>query len=237
MCWKGRGSTQMEFTDGSKRSFEWGPKAMFAIPLNAKYRHFNGSGKDRAPAREHHRPADDDERLPQREIHLRQRVRVRRPHRQERVLRRRGATSSRCVRGNHMWETNFVPDLSAIELKTWGRSRRPAAPNIMFVLGRRLDARAHFRDAGRHLQEGASPRGRATMFMLRHRPRLFAAVVRHGQDRAHRLEARRRLPARADNMFHQHFKHLGRAGALSRHHARRPALSRDLRAAPLAARR
>src|SRR5690348_792087 len=41
----GSGSTQLEFADGSKRSFEWGTKSLFAIPLNAKHRHFNASGQ------------------------------------------------------------------------------------------------------------------------------------------------------------------------------------------------
>jgi quercetin dioxygenase-like cupin family protein len=45
---EGHGSTQLEFADGSRRSFEWGEKSLFAIPLNAKYRHFNGSGAERA---------------------------------------------------------------------------------------------------------------------------------------------------------------------------------------------
>src|ERR1700735_2671226 len=44
---EGRGSTQLEFPDGAKRSFEWGERSLFAIPLNAKHRHFNGSGQKR----------------------------------------------------------------------------------------------------------------------------------------------------------------------------------------------
>ena len=47
---EGNGSTQLEFPDGAKRSFEWGPRSLFAIPLNAKHRHFNGSGQKRAPS-------------------------------------------------------------------------------------------------------------------------------------------------------------------------------------------
>lgn len=45
---EGRGSTQVEFEGGAKRSFEWGPNSLFAIPLNAKHRHFNASGTSRA---------------------------------------------------------------------------------------------------------------------------------------------------------------------------------------------
>jgi quercetin dioxygenase-like cupin family protein len=45
---EGAGSTQLEFADGQKRSFEWGQHSLFAIPLNAKFRHFNASGRDRA---------------------------------------------------------------------------------------------------------------------------------------------------------------------------------------------
>jgi len=44
----GRGSTVIESPDGAKHSFEWGPRSLFAIPLNTRYRHFNGSGTERA---------------------------------------------------------------------------------------------------------------------------------------------------------------------------------------------
>ena len=44
----GHGSTQVETADGRKHTFEWGPKSLFALPLNSKYQHFNGSGKERA---------------------------------------------------------------------------------------------------------------------------------------------------------------------------------------------
>ena len=36
----------MEFAGGRKHTFEWGPKSIFAIPLNTKHRHFNGRGRE-----------------------------------------------------------------------------------------------------------------------------------------------------------------------------------------------
>ena len=44
----GYGSTTIETSDGRKHSFEWGPKSLFALPLNARYQHFNTSGRERA---------------------------------------------------------------------------------------------------------------------------------------------------------------------------------------------
>src|SRR5438270_13620937 len=44
----GYGSTTVEASDGRKHSFEWGPKSLFALPLNARYQHFNSSGRERA---------------------------------------------------------------------------------------------------------------------------------------------------------------------------------------------
>jgi hypothetical protein len=44
----GRGSTTVWSPSGEKHTFEWGPKAVFALPLNCQYQVFNGSGQDAA---------------------------------------------------------------------------------------------------------------------------------------------------------------------------------------------
>jgi Gentisate 1,2-dioxygenase len=45
---EGSGSTKLELPNGEQRHFEWGEASLFGIPLNAKYRHFNGRGDQRA---------------------------------------------------------------------------------------------------------------------------------------------------------------------------------------------
>ncbi len=129
---EGHGSTQLEFTDGTKRSFEWGPKSLFAIPLNAKHRHFNGSGQERALLA-------STTNLP---------MVLKTFHNTDFIFDNSFEFGDRTGKesyyagegdlitvrpGNHMWETNFVTDLAEIELKSWG-DRGAGGTNIMFVL-------------------------------------------------------------------------------------------------------
>jgi len=128
----GRGSTTIDGGDGRAHGFEWGPRSLFAIPLNTKYRHFNGSGTERArlatttnlpavlnmfhnEAFVFDNPFRFDERLGQQKFFA-------------------GEGDFIPVRpGQHMWESNFVPDLAAIDLKGWDQ-RGTGSKNIMFIL-------------------------------------------------------------------------------------------------------
>jgi hypothetical protein len=44
----GQGSTTVWLPSGETRTFEWGPRAVFTIPLNCPYQMFNGSGTEDA---------------------------------------------------------------------------------------------------------------------------------------------------------------------------------------------
>jgi mannose-6-phosphate isomerase-like protein (cupin superfamily) len=45
---EGHGSTEVEAADDRKHVFEWGPNSLFALPLNLRHTHYNGSGQERA---------------------------------------------------------------------------------------------------------------------------------------------------------------------------------------------
>jgi uncharacterized RmlC-like cupin family protein len=128
----GHGSTVVETSDGQKHSFEWGPKSLFALPLNCRYQHFNSSGRERA------RLCSTNS-LP---------TMLNLFHNEKFVFEnsfefvdRQGAPGFFAGDGNfvpvrpgrNMWETNFVPDLAAFELKTW-ENRGAGGSNMMFVL-------------------------------------------------------------------------------------------------------
>ena len=129
---EGNGSTQIELSDGQKRSFEWGPRSLFAIPLNAKHRHFNGSGKERVLL-----VSTTDLPLVMNTFHNEKFIFGTDFEFTDRAGKNEyysGEGDLITVRpGNHMWETNFVPDLASIELKSWGE-RGAGGTNIMFVL-------------------------------------------------------------------------------------------------------
>jgi gentisate 1,2-dioxygenase len=120
----GRGSTTI---DG--HSFEWGPKSLFALPLNAQYQHFNSSGQ--RPAR---LTAVTNLPLVLNAFHNEDFVFNNNFVFHERHGKYDGDGRFIPVRpGRHMWETNFVPDLSSFKLYQWD-ARGAGSSNIMFVL-------------------------------------------------------------------------------------------------------
>ncbi|MFL6930326.1 MAG: hypothetical protein ACJ8FK_10475, partial [Xanthobacteraceae bacterium] len=129
---EGSGSTQLEFSDGTKRSFEWGPRSLFAIPLNVKYRHFNGSGRERALI-----ASTTDLPLKMNAFHNERFIFGTDFDFSERFGKEgyyAGEGDLVMIRpGNHYWETNFVADLEQLQLKEWG-DRGAGGTNIMFAL-------------------------------------------------------------------------------------------------------
>ena len=128
----GHGSTTLTTADGQVHSFEWGPKSLFALPLNAQYRHFNGSGRARARlASTHNLPVvlnlyhsaafifDNDFEFPERAG-------------KAGYFAGEGEFIPKRP-GRHMWETNFVPDVSGFELRAWDR-RGAGSSNMKFIL-------------------------------------------------------------------------------------------------------
>jgi len=157
----GHGNTTVETPDGRKHSFEWGPNSLFALPLNARYQHFNGSGSQPA------RLASTNNLCMTLNLY----------HDDSFIFDNQHAFANRMGRngyfagegdfipyrpGAHMWETNFVPDLTQIELKEWD-ARGPGSTSLLFILANgTLGAhsseipvgsykKAHRHDAGRHV--------------------------------------------------------------------------------------
>ncbi len=128
----GHGGTAIDAADGRRHSFEWGPGSLFALPLNARYRHFNGSGKARALlACTHNLP------LVMNLFHNEDFV-FNNPY----DFRARAGTAGHfdgegeltpLRPGRHMWETNFVPDLTSIDLKPWD-ARGAGSSSLAFIL-------------------------------------------------------------------------------------------------------
>lgn len=129
---EGHGSTVIETPDGEKHTFEWGPKSLFALPLNCSYQHFNGSGTERALF-------SSVNYLP---------LMINLFHNEEFIFNNDFSFAERAgghnyfagegefipiKPGRNMWETNFVPDLAGFELKAWD-ARGKGSGNMKFIL-------------------------------------------------------------------------------------------------------
>jgi oxalate decarboxylase/phosphoglucose isomerase-like protein (cupin superfamily) len=128
----GHGSTTVETADGRKHSFEWGPKSLFALPLNATYRHFNSSGRERARLACTNNLCMMLNLFHNEEFVFQNAYQF--PEREGSQKFFSGEGEFVPVRpGRNMWETNFIPDLAAFELTEW-KARGAGGTNMMFIL-------------------------------------------------------------------------------------------------------
>jgi hypothetical protein len=133
----GRGATTIWFPSGEKQTFEWGPKALFAIPLNCRYQIFNVTGQE--PARlscTNNAPLtlnlyhnvdfvfDNPFQFPER---------IGQPNHFEGEGEHLPVRRGDGVAMLNIWETNFVPDLTGFKLYELNE-RGKGSRNVSFVL-------------------------------------------------------------------------------------------------------
>jgi mannose-6-phosphate isomerase-like protein (cupin superfamily) len=128
----GQGSSTVRDHAGRQHSFEWGPDSIFAPPLNAPYQLFNGSGREPVRlAMSCNLPAVLNLFHSERFVFDNPSVF---PEREGAAAHFQGEGDFVGVRpGKHMWETNFVPDATHLELKGWA-ARGGNSSNIQLIL-------------------------------------------------------------------------------------------------------
>jgi gentisate 1,2-dioxygenase len=129
----GEGSTAIELPDGSRRSFEWHRGSLFSVPVNLRYRVFNGSGRTRA------RLAFVTNLPLIMKLFRNERFVFETPFAfTERIGEQKyftGEGTFLSVREHrNQWETNFVPDLLTFDRMTLSNGRGRGSYNIAFIL-------------------------------------------------------------------------------------------------------
>jgi mannose-6-phosphate isomerase-like protein (cupin superfamily) len=129
---EGHGSLKLTLPDGREHSFEWGPRSVFAPPLNCPYRLYNGSGRE--PAR-----LASGNNLP---------LMMNVFHNEDFIFNCPFPFTDRVGKddwytgegemieikpGSHMWETNFIPDLASFALREW-EARGAGSKNLKLIL-------------------------------------------------------------------------------------------------------
>jgi uncharacterized RmlC-like cupin family protein len=198
----GHGSTTIESAGGRKHSFEWGPKSLFALPLNARYRHFNASGT--RPAR-----LASATNLPMvlKLFHNREFVFGNDWDFGERFGNDKHFTGEGdfipARPGRHMWETNFVPDLGSFGLQHWA-ARGAGSSNMMFVLADGT-MHAHISEMPVGTYKKAHRHG-ADFHIFAVTGTGYSLLWYEGDDDFRRVDWRHGVVyAPPDMMFHQHF--------------------------------
>ncbi len=129
---EGHGSTRVTLTDGTEHTFEWGPKALFSVPLNTPYQLFNGSGQEVAKlSSTTNLPMmlklfHNDEFVFNNPFRFTDREGLSEFYQGEGELIPRSP-------GRHTWETNFIADLQQFELKEW-EARGKGCSNMMIIM-------------------------------------------------------------------------------------------------------
>ncbi len=149
----GYGSTTVTNPDGETHTFEWGPKALFTIPLNCSYQIYNGSGQEHARL-----SCTNDAPLVLNLFHNEKFVFENDFEFPERL----GDTRHFDGEGDHvvvnrgdnvaeanLWETNFVNDLTNFKLYAMD-SRGKGSMNVAFILA----------DSTMHAHSSEIPMGR-----------------------------------------------------------------------------
>ena len=200
----GHGRRAIETSDGRKHSFEWGPKSLFALPLNARYQHFNSSGRERARLASTNNLAmmlnlfhnesfvfDNAFDFPERAG-------------RGRIFQRRRRVHPGAARPQHVGD-QFRSRSRRASSSRPGTQRGAGGSNMMFILA---DGTMHAhisRDAGRHLQEGAPPR-RRTSTSSRVTGHGYSLLWYEGDKDFVRVDWQHGwVFAPPDQMFHQHF--------------------------------
>lgn len=197
----GSGNTTVD-TPMGPRSFEWGPKSLFALPLNARYQHFNASGS--LPAR---MVCVTNLPLVLKAFHNLDFVfsnpyTFRDRFGDERFFKGDGKFIP--VRpGRHQWQTNFVPDLASFELQEW-KARGAGSSNIMFVLADGT-MHAHISEMPVGTYKKAHRHG-ADFHIFQVTGEGYSLLWNEGDRNFHRVDWRHGVVyAPPDMMFHQHF--------------------------------
>jgi mannose-6-phosphate isomerase-like protein (cupin superfamily) len=128
----GSGSASVWYDEDHKQTFEWAPGSLFAIPLNARYRFFNGSGLRAARlAIVTNAPTimnlfHNDEFIFDNPFVFRDRFTS-----EPGYFDGQGKLWQRAR--NRIWETNLVRDVRTIELHSWS-ARGANGRNVLFEL-------------------------------------------------------------------------------------------------------
>lgn len=129
---EGHGSASVTLADGRSRSFEWGPKSLFSIPLNCPYQIFNGSGRERVKLASTNNLPITLKLYHNEDFVFRNPFRFKDREGPDMFYEGNGELKMRTP-GLHTWETNFIPDLEQLKLQAWDE-RGGGSSNIMLIM-------------------------------------------------------------------------------------------------------